>query len=75
MGRVEFVQNMGFEHHLLVTCRDHSLRVRCSRMPEGLREGSEVYLKIQIEKILLFRRDSGERILPDDGATRTHEGT
>jgi len=75
VGRVEFVQNMGFEHHLLVTCRDHALRVRCSRMPDGLREGAEVYLKIQTEKILLFRRDSGERILPDHGTTGTHEGT
>jgi len=67
MGRVEFVQNMGFEHHLLVACRGYTLRVRCSHMSEGLAEGAEVYLKIRTEKLLLFRRDSGERI-PWDAA-------
>ncbi len=73
MGRVEFVQNMGFEHHLLVTCRDHSLRVRCTRMPEGLREGEVVHLKIRTEKLLLFRRDTGERIPPDGTEADVHE--
>ncbi len=72
-GRVEFVQNMGFEHHLLVACRDHSLRVRCARLPEGVREGAAVYLKIQTEKLLLFNRDTGERIRTHGTETDGHE--
>jgi len=63
IGRVEFVQDMGFEHHILVTCKGNSLRVRCARLPEGIREGAEVYLKIKTEKMLLFQKDTGKRIL------------
>jgi len=71
-GRVEFVQNMGFEHHLTVVSGGHTLRVRSPRIPEGLVEGALVYLKIRTEKLLLFRRDSGERIAgrESDGVVR-----
>jgi len=72
-GRVELVQNMGFEHHLLVACGEESLRVRCSRVPEGLREGEEVRLEFRTEKLLLFRQDTGERILPAREGTAYHE--
>jgi len=65
-GRVELVQDMGFEHHLLVDCRGERIRVRCSRLPEGVQEGAEVYLKIRTESPLLFSMETGERLLPKD---------
>jgi len=72
-GRVEFVQNMGFEHHLLVTCGGQSLRVRSTHPPDGVQEGAVVYLKIQTERLLLFRRDTGERIPAQGAETDAHE--
>jgi len=61
-GRVEFIQNMGFEHRLTVICRNHPLRIRCSRMSGNICEGMNVYLKIRTEKLLLFQKDTGARL-------------
>jgi ABC-type sugar transport system ATPase subunit len=71
-GRVDLVQDMGFEYHLLVECGGERLRVRCSRLPEGVREGVEVYVKIRTENALLFDRETGER-LPAEFGTESRE--
>jgi multiple sugar transport system ATP-binding protein len=61
-GNVEFVQDMGHEARLFVSCGRHRLRVRCPRLSADIREGTGVYLKINMEKIFLFRKDTGQRI-------------
>jgi len=62
---MEFVQDMGFEQHLLVSCSGSSLRARCARLPGGIEEGAEVFLKINTDRMLLFHKDTGERIRQD----------
>ncbi|MEW6439567.1 MAG: ABC transporter ATP-binding protein [bacterium] len=69
VGRIEFIQDMGFESHLVVSCGGLSLRARCAHLPEGMREGVPAYLKLRAERMLLFRRDTGERVLADAGET------
>jgi len=63
IGTVEFVHDMGFEHHVFVSAGGVSLRARCSNLPEGIEENVQVYLKLKSEKMLFFRTDTGERIL------------
>ena len=63
MGTVEFVQDMGFEYHVMVTIGGIGLRVRCSHLPEGIEEGAEVHMKLRHERMLLFRQDTGERVV------------
>ena len=61
-GTVEFVQDMGFEVRLFVSCDDNTLRVRFPSLSSEIREGTTVYLKLNKEKMFLFRKDTGERI-------------
>jgi multiple sugar transport system ATP-binding protein len=61
-GEVEFVQDMGHEVRLFVSCGNITLRVRVTQPSVVVREGTTVYLKINMEKVFLFRRDTGERI-------------
>jgi len=61
-GVVEFVQDMGFEVRLFVSCDDTTLRVRFPSLSSEIREGATVYLKLNKEKMFLFRKDTGERI-------------
>ena len=62
LGEVEFVQDMGYEVRLVVSCGEHTLRVRVTQPSVEVSEGATVYLKINMEKLFLFRKDSGERI-------------
>jgi multiple sugar transport system ATP-binding protein len=66
-GEVEFVQDMGHEVRLFVSCGENTLRVRCSPLTSEIREGTTVYLKINGEKMFLFRKDTGERMALDEG--------
>jgi ABC-type sugar transport system ATPase subunit len=61
-GRLDLVQDMGYEIRLLVSCGEHNLRVRLTQHSSDVREGTTVYLKINMEKMFLFRKDTGERI-------------
>lgn len=61
-GMVEFVQDMGFEVHVLVSCGQTRLRARCPHLPSGIREGATVYVKIRTDRMFLFHRTTGERI-------------
>jgi hypothetical protein len=53
---------MGHEVRLFVSCGKNTLRVRLTQPSVVVKEGSTVYLKIHMEKIFLFRKDTGERI-------------
>ena len=64
---MKFVQDMGYEVRLFVSCGENTLRVRCAPHTGEFREGSAVYLKINVEKMFLFRKDTGERIELDEG--------
>jgi ABC-type sugar transport system ATPase subunit len=66
-GEVEFVQDMGYEVRLFVSCGESTLRVRCTPPGSEIREGTTVYLKINMEKMFLFRKDTGERIALSEG--------
>jgi len=66
-GEVEFVQDMGYEVRLFVSCGESTLRVRCTPPAGEVREGTTVYLKINMEKMFLFRKDTGERIALSEG--------
>jgi ABC-type sugar transport system ATPase subunit len=66
-GEVEFVQDMGYEIRLFVSCGDNTLRVRCTPITGEIRAGTTVYLKINEEKMFLFRKDTGERLDLDAG--------
>ncbi len=66
-GEVEFVQDIGYEVRLVVSCGENTLRVRCTPLSREIREGTTVYLKINMEKMFLFDRESGERIAVDEG--------
>jgi ABC-type sugar transport system ATPase subunit len=61
-GEVKFIQDMGYEVRLFVSCGENSLRVRCTRLASEIREGTTVYLKINGEKMFFFRKGTGERI-------------
>ena len=61
-GEVEFVQDMGHEVRLFVSCKKKTLRVRLTQPSVVVEEGSTVYLKINMEKMFLFLKDTGERI-------------
>jgi multiple sugar transport system ATP-binding protein len=61
-GDVDFLQDMGYEVRLFVSCGEHTLRVRCAPLSGEIRQGTTVYLKINTEKIFLFRKDTGDRI-------------
>ena len=61
-GKVEFVQDMGYEVRLVVSCGENTLRVRVTQSSVEVTEGTTVYLKINMEKMFLFRKDTGERI-------------
>ncbi len=61
-GRVEFVQDMGYEVRLSVSCGENTLRVRVTQPSVEVAEGTKVYMKINVEKMFLFRKDTGERI-------------
>ncbi len=62
-GVVEFVQDMGHEVRLFVSSGEHTLRVRVTQNSVVVREGTKVYLKINLDKMFLFRKDTGERIV------------
>jgi multiple sugar transport system ATP-binding protein len=64
-GEVQFVQDMGHEVRLFVSCGENTLRVRFTQSSIRIREGAAVYLKINMDKIFLFRKDTGERIVLD----------
>jgi multiple sugar transport system ATP-binding protein len=66
-GKVEFVQDMGHEIRLFVSCREHTLRVRVTQPSVEAGEGTTVHLKFNMEKMFLFRKDTGERIALDEG--------
>jgi multiple sugar transport system ATP-binding protein len=66
-GEVEFVQDMGHEVRLFVSCGKNTLRVRLTQPSVVVKEGTTVYLKINMEKMFLFRKDTGERIELDEG--------
>ncbi len=65
-GEVEFVQDMGHEIRLFVSCGENSLRVRITQPAVEVTEGQTVYLKINMEKTFLFRKDTGDRIVSDE---------
>jgi multiple sugar transport system ATP-binding protein len=65
-GAVEFVQDMGFEVRLFVSCGGTTLRARCAHLSSEIREGTPVYIKIRTERMFLFRKDTGERIALDE---------
>ena len=64
-GTVEFVQDMGFEVRLIVSCGENTLRTRCAHLSSEIREGTTVYIKIRTERMFLFWKDTGERIVGD----------
>jgi ABC-type sugar transport system ATPase subunit len=66
-GRVEFVQDMGYEARLFVSCGDNTLRARCPHLSGEIREGTTVYLKIDTERLFLFQKDTGDRIELEEG--------
>jgi ABC-type sugar transport system ATPase subunit len=68
-GKVEFVQEMGYEVRLLVACGENRLRARLTQPSVDIREGSTVYIKIRTEKMFLFDRESGQRIERDEKST------
>ncbi len=66
-GTVEFVQEMGFEVRVFVSCNGNTLRIRCAHLSGEIREGAKVYIKVRTEKMFLFDRASGERIVSGEG--------
>ena len=58
--------DMGHEVRLFVSCGENLLRVRITQPSVEVREGATVYLKINMEKMFLFRKDTGERIILDE---------
>jgi ABC-type sugar transport system ATPase subunit len=61
-GTVQSVQDMGYEGRLFVACGEETLRVRLTQPSAEVGEGMTVYLKINMERMFLFRKDTGERI-------------
>jgi hypothetical protein len=53
---------MGYESRLFVASGKDTLRVRLTQPSADVREGTTVYLKINTERMFLFRKDTGERI-------------
>ncbi len=65
-GEVKFVQDMGYEVRLFVSCGENTLRVRCTPFTSEIREGTAVYLKINVEKMFLFQQPTTIRITLND---------
>jgi multiple sugar transport system ATP-binding protein len=66
-GTVEFVQDMGYEVRLFVSCGENTLRVRVTQPSVVAGEGATVHLKFNMEKMFLFSKDTGERIELNEG--------